>query len=34
MLAWCRVGPPRADVTRLDVGETEPDETLTDFRTR
>ena len=34
MLAWCRVGPPRADVTRLDGGEAEPDETMTDFRTR
>ncbi len=31
MVSWCRIGPPRATVTSIDVTE-EPDEGLTGFR--
>lgn len=34
MLAWCRVGPPGADVTRLDVDDAEGYDTLSDFQIR
>ena len=34
MLAWCRVGPPRAAVTRLDLEDVDPDDTLTGFDVR
>lgn len=33
MVSWCRMGPPRAEVTRLDVFEGEP-EGLHGFRVR
>jgi len=34
MVAWCRGGPPGADVTRLDLEDAEADGTLSDFRIR
>lgn len=34
MLAWCRVGPSGADVTRLDVEDAGRDDTLADFQIR
>jgi acylphosphatase len=34
MLAWCRVGPPGARVTQLDVEDAERDGTLADFQIR
>jgi acylphosphatase len=34
MVAWCRCGPPGADVTRLDLEDAEVDGTLSDFRIR
>ena len=34
MVAWCRVGPPLAAVTRLDVDEVDRDDTLTGFDVR
>lgn len=34
MLAWCRVGPPMAAVTRLDHEDVAPDDTLTGFDVR
>ena len=33
MVAWCRVGPPRADVSGIDVTE-EPPEGIVGFRVR
>ena len=33
LVAWCRMGPPRAEVTRVDVVE-EPPEGLVGFRVR
>ena len=33
MVAWCRIGPPRADVTGIEVVE-EPPEGLVGFRVR
>ena len=33
MVAWCRMGPPRAEVTGIDVGQ-EPPEGLAGFRVR
>jgi acylphosphatase len=33
MVAWCRIGPPRADVTGVEVVE-EPPEGLVGFRVR
>lgn len=34
MLAWCRVGPPVGNVTRLDVDDAERDDALSDFQIR
>jgi acylphosphatase len=34
MVAWCRIGPPGAEVTRLDVEDAEADDTLSEFRIR
>jgi len=34
MVAWCRSGPPGAEVTRLDLEDAEADGTLSDFRIR
>jgi len=34
MLEWCRVGPPGADVSWLDVENTERDDTLSGFQIR
>ena len=34
MLGWCRVGPPAARVSRVEVGDAEPDETLRGFEVR
>jgi protein-L-isoaspartate(D-aspartate) O-methyltransferase len=34
MLGWCRVGPPAARVSRVEVGDAEPDESLSDFEVR
>lgn len=34
MLAWCRVGPPAAQVDWVDVGDAQRDETLSDFEVR
>jgi len=34
MVAWCRIGPPGAEVTRLDVEDAEADGTLSEFRIR
>jgi protein-L-isoaspartate(D-aspartate) O-methyltransferase len=34
MLDWCRVGPPGAEVGWLDVGDAEPDDSLTSFEVR
>ena len=34
MLDWCRVGPPAARVSRLEVGDAPPDETLYGFEVR
>jgi acylphosphatase len=33
VVAWCRIGPPRADVTGIDVTQEQP-EGLVDFRVR
>jgi len=34
LLAWCRVGPPGAEVTGLDVSDVDPDPALAGFLTR
>ena len=34
MLGWCRVGPPAACVSRVEVGDAEPDQSLSDFEVR
>lgn len=34
MLGWCRVGPPAARVSRVEVGDAEPDESLSGFEVR
>jgi protein-L-isoaspartate(D-aspartate) O-methyltransferase len=34
MLGWCRVGPPAARVSRVEVGDAEPDRSLFDFEVR
>lgn len=34
LLAWCKVGPPGAEVGWLDVQETEPDGSLRGFEVR
>ena len=34
MVAWCRIGPPGAEVTRLDGEDAEADDTLSEFRIR
>jgi len=34
MLGWCRVGPPAARVSRVEVGDAEPDESLCGFEVR
>ena len=34
MLGWCRVGPPAARVSRVEVGDAEPDESLSHFEVR
>jgi acylphosphatase len=34
LLAWCRVGPPAAEVTRCVVEEAPPDDGLDEFRIR
>ena len=34
MLGWCRVGPPGARVSRVEVGDAEPDESLSGFEVR
>jgi protein-L-isoaspartate(D-aspartate) O-methyltransferase len=34
MLGWCRVGPPAARVSRVEVGDAELDESLFDFEVR
>jgi len=34
MLGWCRVGPPAARVSRVEVGDAEPDGSLSDFEVR
>ncbi len=34
MLAWCRVGPPAADVTQVDVADADHDDTLSGFQIR
>jgi len=34
MLGWCRVGPPAARVSRVEVGDAEPDESLHGFEVR
>jgi protein-L-isoaspartate(D-aspartate) O-methyltransferase len=34
MLGWCRVGPPAARVSRVEVGDAEPDESLSGFAVR
>jgi len=34
MLGWCRVGPPAARVSRVEVGDAEPDESLFGFEVR
>jgi hypothetical protein len=34
MLGWCRVGPPAARVSRVEVGDAELDESLFGFEVR
>ena len=34
MLGWCRVGPPAARVSRVEVADAEPDESLSGFEVR
>lgn len=34
MLAWCRVGPPAAEVTQVDVADADHDDTLSGFQIR
>ena len=34
MLGWCRVGPPAARVSRVEVGDAELDESLSAFEVR
>jgi protein-L-isoaspartate O-methyltransferase/acylphosphatase len=34
MLGWCRVGPPAARVSRVEVGDANPDESLAGFEVR
>ena len=34
MLGWCRVGPPAARVSRVEVGDAKPDESLSHFEVR
>jgi len=34
MLDWCRVGPPAAQVSRVEVSDASPEETLTGFEVR
>jgi protein-L-isoaspartate(D-aspartate) O-methyltransferase len=34
LLGWCRVGPPAARVSRVEVGDAEPDESLLGFEVR
>jgi acylphosphatase len=34
MLAWCREGPPAARVSRVEVADAEPDDTMSGFGVR
>ncbi len=34
MLGWCRLGPPAARVSRVEVGDAAPDESLSGFEVR
>ena len=34
MLGWCRLGPPAARVSRVEVGDAEPDESVSGFEVR